>query len=282
LTDVGTFAPRNELIGAIILPTDCPDNSGGSKLALGIPAFSIAFQPIVDIAMQRTVSFEALVRGKERQGAAWVLDQISTDNQAAFDTQCRETAIRLAASLGLKCQINVNCLPSSLVDIGSAIERTRAVAATSGLKLSAIVLEITEHEIIADRSKFAQAIHEFRRAGVKIAIDDFGAGYSGLNLLAELQPDVLKLDMYLIRDIQEHGPRQAIVRGILHTCGDLGIDVIAEGVETIEEFRWCAGAGITLFQGYLFAKPAFESLPIASIPTLQRLDRHQPRRKPAA
>jgi EAL domain-containing protein (putative c-di-GMP-specific phosphodiesterase class I) len=102
--------------------------------------------------------------------------------------------------------------------------------------------------------------------GIKLAIDDFGAGYSGLNLLAEFQPDQVKIDMNLVRGIEKHGPRQAIVRGIAQVCVDLGIDVIAEGVETLQEFRWFEDQGIRLFQGYLFAKPAFEQFPAAFYP----------------
>ena len=96
---------------------------------------------------------------------------------------------------------------------------------------------------------------------MRVAIDDFGAGHSGLNLLAEFQPDLLKLDMNLVRDIHTHGPRQAIVRGILQTCGDLAIDVIAEGVETEPEFAWFEAHDVELFQGYFFAKSGFECLP---------------------
>ena len=98
------------------------------------------------------------------------------------------------------------------------------------------------------------------------AIDDFGAGYSGLNLLADFQPESIKIDMSLIRGINVHGPRQAIVRGIIRTCSDLGIDIVAEGIESEHEWRWCAAEGIQFFQGYFFAKPGFEFLPLAFYP----------------
>lgn len=95
--------------------------------------------------------------------------------------------------------------------------------------------------------------------GLKVAIDDFGAGYSGPNLLANFQPDQIKLDLTLVRGIESHGPRQAIVRAVGQACNDLGIDVIAEGVKTVGEYTWLATEGVRLFQGYLFAKPAFEA-----------------------
>jgi len=108
----------------------------------------------------------------------------------------------------------------------------------------------------------------YRGLGLLMAIDDFGAGYSGLNLLADFQPDQIKLDMKLIRGIEWHGPRQAIVRAINQICLDLGIDVIAEGVETELEYAWLASQGIHLFQGYLFAKPGFESFPKVYYPKI--------------
>jgi EAL domain-containing protein (putative c-di-GMP-specific phosphodiesterase class I) len=104
-------------------------------------------------------------------------------------------------------------------------------------------------------------IRECRKQGLRIAIDDFGAGYSGLNLLAEFQPGIIKLDRQLMQAIDGSRPRQAIVRGVLSVCRDLDILPVAEGVETEAEFRTLRAMGIDLFQGYLFARPAFEALP---------------------
>lgn len=92
-------------------------------------------------------------------------------------------------------------------------------------------------------------------------IDDFGAGHSGLNLLAEFQPDIIKIDMALIRDIHLHRPRQAIVAGALAICRDLAITVVAEGIESQDEANYLRDAGVRYMQGYWFAKPAFQALP---------------------
>jgi EAL domain-containing protein (putative c-di-GMP-specific phosphodiesterase class I) len=91
------------------------------------------------------------------------------------------------------------------------------------------------------------------------AIDDFGAGFAGLNLLADFQPDIIKLDMELIRGIDQSRTRQAIVRGTVGICAELGIKVIAEGVETPDECSALQDLGISLLQGYLFSKPLFEA-----------------------
>jgi len=85
-------------------------------------------------------------------------------------------------------------------------------------------------------------------------------------MLADFQPDQIKIDMNLVRGIEGNGPRQAIVRAVVQVCGDLGIDVIAEGVETLAEYDFFVEHGVRLFQGYLFARPEFESLPRPHFP----------------
>ncbi|QDU69417.1 EAL domain-containing protein [Engelhardtia mirabilis] len=231
-----------------------------------LPSISVAFQPIVDIEERRIASYEALVRGPAGEPAAWVFDQISAEDVHRLDDACRDVAIEWAARLGIECQLNLNCLPRNLVSVPSAVEQSLARAEALGLLTSQLVLEVTEGEVIEDQVSFAEAIGRFRKRGISIAIDDFGSGYSGLNLLADFQPDTIKLDQNLLRGIEGRGPRQAIVRAVLSACLDLGIDVIAEGVETLEEFRWCQAAGITQFQGYLLGRPGFECLPEVHYP----------------
>jgi blue light- and temperature-responsive anti-repressor len=234
-----------------------PQPTASSGLA---PAFSYAFQPIVDTVAGEVFSYEALIRGPNNEPASRVLERLPDDLKHQFDQDSRSQAIALAARIGLKCNLNLNFLPRSLELCADAIGSTCKAAADNFLPLKRIVLEVTEVEVIHDHMHFAALLNEYRGMGIKLAIDDFGAGYSGLNLLAEFQPDHVKIDMNLVRGIEKHGPRQAIVRGITQVCEDLGIDVIAEGVETLPEFRWFEDHDIRLFQGYLFAKPAFEKL----------------------
>ncbi|MCB1877418.1 MAG: EAL domain-containing protein [Chromatiales bacterium] len=228
--------------------------------------FSFACQPIVDTVERRVVSFEMLVRGTHGEPAPTVLKAISENDRYIFDNKLRERAIEVAAQLGVKCNLNLNLLPGCLTGCDDALAATIELAKLHGIGPERLVIEVTETEIIEDLSRFSAVINEYRALGVMVAIDDFGSGYSGLNLLADFMPDSIKIDMSLIRDIQASGPRQAIVRGIVRTCGDLGIDVVAEGVETEQEWRWCESEGIQLFQGYFFAKPGFESLPLAFVP----------------
>ncbi|MEZ4268435.1 MAG: EAL domain-containing protein [Myxococcota bacterium] len=234
--------------------------------AANAPAFAYAFQPIVNTVSRSIYSYEALIRGPEGQPAWSVLERVADADLAAFDEESRNSAVAAAARHGVSCYINLNCLPRSLQRPIDAVDGTLAIAAQSGIAPERLILEVTETEMIHDRGQFARTIEAFRRSGVQIAIDDFGAGYSGLNLLVEFQPDIVKLDMNLIRSIERHAPRQAIVRAVMYACVELGIDVIAEGIETIDELRWCERAGISLFQGYLFARPGFDHLPGVDFP----------------
>lgn len=101
----------------------------------------------------------------------------------------------------------------------------------------------------------------YSETGFLTAIDDFGAGYAGLNLLAEYQPHIIKLDRQLIIGIHDNYVKQVIVDAIIGVCSKLGMELLAEGVELEEEYHWLHRAGISLFQGYYFARPGFECLP---------------------
>lgn len=239
-----------------------------SPPAQAFPAFSFAFQPIVDADSKRAASWEALIRGPHGEPAPAVLGQIPPYRLHAFDNWARPHAIASACRLAIDCDINLNFLPQSLCDSAEALRSTLDTAQRLGFAADRIVLEISETESIPNPALFVERISDYRALGIKVSIDDFGAGHSGLNLLADFQPDQVKLDMKLVRGIHAHGPRQAIVRGICQTCFDLAIDIVAEGVETNDEFAWLRAEGIRLFQGYLFSRPAFESAPEVVFPAL--------------
>lgn len=230
------------------------------------PKFSFAFQPIVDTQAREVFSYEALIRGPANEPAYQVLQQVSSAGLFAFDQKVRVAAIDLAMRLQLNCHLNINFLPRSVDSSAQSLLSTLEAANRANLPIERLVLEVLEGEIIHDHTRFTDLINQYRGLSLKVAIDDFGAGYSGLNLLADFQPDQVKLDMKLIRGIEHNGPRQSIVRAIDGICLELGIDVIAEGVETEEEYAWLRNQGIHLFQGYLFAKPAFACFPPVHYP----------------
>ena len=229
--------------------------------------FSFAYQPIVDTRTGAAYSHEALVRGRNNEPAYQVLRRYPGDRMAAFDAACRAKAIETAARIGIQTHLNLNFLPSAAFSDSTGLNSTIEAANLHSFPLDRIIVEATEGEAISDHAKFAKIVNEYRRAGMQFAIDDFGAGYSGLNLLSEFQPDMVKLDMGLVRGIESHGPRQAIVRAIAQVCVDLGIDFVVEGVETVDEFSWFNALGVHLYQGYLFAKPMFEATPPLHIPS---------------
>ncbi|WP_218276125.1 EAL domain-containing protein [Pseudomonas sp. SDI] len=233
--------------------------------ALGFD-FSMAFQPIVDIRDHSLYAYEALVRGLDGSGALTILRQVNDENRYAFDQACRLKAVELAAKLRIPCLLSINFLPNAVYQAATCIRATLAAAQRFDFPTDRIIFEITESEELVDKEHLKGIIHEYQRQKFMTAIDDFGAGYSGLNLLAEFQPDIIKLDMALVRGIDTDPVRQAIVQGILGVCQVLNIEVIAEGIETLGELRQLQHLGIYLFQGYLFARPAFEALPAVTWP----------------
>jgi EAL domain-containing protein (putative c-di-GMP-specific phosphodiesterase class I) len=229
-------------------------------------AYSYAFQPIVDVSTRSIFSYEALIRGSSGESAIEVFARVTDDRLTAFDRESRIVALDTAGRLGIKCHLNLNALPRSVDGDQTDLMTLLAVAKRWQVPSSRLILEVTETEAIVDHAHFARAVGEYHSAGMQVAIDDFGAGFSGLNLLAEFQPDMIKLDMNLLRDIESRSPRQSIVRAIITVCNDLGIDVVAEGVETPDECSWLENEGVRLFQGYLFARPEFECFPVAQFP----------------
>lgn len=223
--------------------------------------FTMAFQPIVHVGERRVFAYEALIRGPRNEAAATVLDEVNRENRYAFDQNCRVKAVELAARLDVPCFVSINFLPNAVYQAATCIRATLEAARRYGFPTGQLIFEITESEELVDKEHLKSIIREYKRQGFKTAIDDFGAGYSGLNLLAEFQPDIIKLDMALVRAVDADAVRQAIVRGILGVCEALGIAVIAEGVETAAELALLRALGVELFQGFLFARPGFEALP---------------------
>ena len=224
--------------------------------------FSHAFQPIVDVDARRIVSYEALLRAPDGRPPHTVFAQVAREGLMEFDQASRLRAVALAARLGLECRLSLNFTPGSvLFENGKHIEETIAAAQTYGIDAARLVLEITEDEVTQDTRAFSRILNPLRRTGIVIAIDDFGAGYAGLNFLSDIHPDMLKLDMALVRDIHRHGGRQSIIRAICSISMDLGIDLLAEGIESEEELAFLRRQDIHLYQGFYFARPGFECLP---------------------
>ena len=221
--------------------------------------FSYAFQPIIDLRKHQIFAHEALVRGPNGESAQSVLAQITESNRYRFDQACRVKAIKSAAQLKMQTMLSINFLPNAIYRPEVCIRTTLEAARTHGFPIDQIMFETVEGEHISDGKWLAEVFREYQRIGFLTAIDDFGAGFAGLNLLAEFQPDLIKLDMGLVRDIDKRKPSQAIARGVTRICEELGIRIIAEGIETVDERKFLQDLGVNLMQGYLFSKPLFEA-----------------------
>jgi EAL domain-containing protein (putative c-di-GMP-specific phosphodiesterase class I) len=227
-------------------------------------AFSMAFQPIVDISRKRIYAYEALVRGPEGQSAGSVLAQVDATNRYAFDQQCRVRAIELAAQLypdSDNINLSINFMPNAVYEPRACIRLTLATAERVGFPLDRIIFEFTEDEKL-DTAHVLNILETYKKIGFKTAIDDFGAGYAGLGLLTKFQPDIVKLDMDLVRGIDSDSVKQTVVKHTLGMLQDLGITPLCEGIESAEEAAMLQDLGVDLIQGYYFAKPAFEALPV--------------------
>jgi EAL domain-containing protein (putative c-di-GMP-specific phosphodiesterase class I) len=227
--------------------------------------FTMAFQPFVEVGVDRVFGYEALVRGLHGESAAEILAKVTDSNRYSFDQACRIKAIHLACELGLVGVLSINFMPNAIYRPETCIRTTLEAAAELGFDQTRLMFEVNEGEQVIDRQHLRNIFAEYKRHGFKTAIDDFGAGYAGLNLLAQFQPDFIKLDMELVRDIDKDRVRQAIVSGIVETCRLLDMRIIAEGIESKAEFEFLRDKGIQLFQGYLFARPAYRALPEVSI-----------------
>jgi EAL domain-containing protein (putative c-di-GMP-specific phosphodiesterase class I) len=232
--------------------------------------FTMAFHPIVDLGRGVVWGYEALVRGTQGQPAGQILSQVDEGRQYKFDQACRVKAIELAGRLFPRTdetRLSINFMPNAVYEPAACIRTSLETARRVGFDTRRIMFEFTENERMVDTKHVARIIAEYKRLGFITAIDDFGAGHAGLNLLADLQTDLIKIDMEIIRGVTDSAARRAIIAGILVMARALDITIIAEGIETEAELATLRDAGIDLFQGFLFAKPALEDLPTVSLRT---------------
>ncbi len=227
---------------------------------LGID-FTMAFQPIVNYHEKTIFGYEALVRGPNEEGADFILSQLTDLNRYKFDQAIRVKALDLAVKLNLQGMLSINFLPNAVYRPETCIRATLEAAAELNFPTNRIMFEVTEGEKVLDHDHLKNIFVEYKKQNFTTAIDDFGAGYAGLNLLADWQPDIIKLDMSLTRNIHNDRVRRALVFGIIAVCKELSIKIIAEGIECKEERDTLYTEGVHLFQGYYFARPGFESLP---------------------
>jgi EAL domain-containing protein (putative c-di-GMP-specific phosphodiesterase class I) len=221
---------------------------------------SSVFQPITQLSRSHVLGYEALVRGPagtSLQSPARLFS-LAGRCELAFelDRACRRQAFAAARELPAGAKLFVNVLPSAMYDPEFQGEGLIGLLADLGLSPERIVLEITEEYAIKNYSLFSEALENLTQMGFSIAVDDVGAGYSGLEKLAHLNPRYQKFDMQLVRNINASFIRREISRALSGFAEKMGSTIIAEGIETEEEKRTIMELGIDYGQGYLLGRPA--------------------------
>ncbi len=228
---------------------------------------SFAFQPIIDPFAQQIVSHEALLRTPDGKSPQAYFAGLTGNALYEADLSSKKVAFAMAGALKLREQtLSVNLLPMTLVKVPGAVSFLLQEIKANGLVPEQVIVEFTESEVISRLDEFTDAIRQLKAAGLSVAIDHFGAGFAGLLLLAQFQPDRIKINRDLIQDVHKSGPRQAIIQAIIKCCSSLEIAVSAVGVERAEEWMWLESAGISQFQGHLFASPCFNGIPAVTWP----------------
>ena len=212
-------------------------------------AFRPVFQPVVDIQSGATIGFEALTRFTDgRRPDHWFADADACGLGPRLELACMQAALLAAEALPAGAWVSVNASPELA---GSPAGLIDAFARSS----RSIVLEVTEHSAVGSYEAFKTALAPMRPR-VRIAIDDAGAGYSGLQQILELEPDIVKLDITLVRSVDSNLARRALVSSMVSFAAATGCTLLAEGIETAAELETLRALGVRLGQGYLLAKPA--------------------------
>lgn len=221
---------------------------------------TMAFQPIFDISTGDVFAQEALVRGKDGRSAGEIFEHVTDQNRYQFDQRCRTTAIEVATAVGLEGALSINFMPNAVYEPRNCIRHTLWTADKCDFDISNLIFEFTETEHVRDTDHLKNIVNAYKQFGFRTAIDDFGAGHSGLSLIVDVVPDLVKVDRHLITGIDGDQTRRTVVSNLVALCGDLGVDLIAEGVETEGELQMLRSLGVNLVQGYHLAKPQFETI----------------------
>jgi len=226
---------------------------------------STVFQPVMDLRHRTVLGYEALSRGPAGSVYQMPLRLFEMSERAdlvfELDRKCRRRALASANTLPKSAKLFVNVYPSAMYDPefqGAALVR---LLEAQGLNPNRVVLEITENAAIENYEVFAEALGELVQLGFSIAVDDVGAGYSGLEKIAHLHPRYLKFDRELIRDIDSSYIRREMTRALKSFADSIDSDIIAEGVERQGELDTLVELGVKYGQGFLLGRPASTFLP---------------------
>lgn len=229
------------------------------------------FQPIIQVADESIFGYECLARGVDKAGqliSPGLLFELARRSDQLFylDRYARENALKSAATKNIQEHVFINFIPTAIYNPELCLRDTMRWARQLDYDLSKIVFEVVETEKIDSMEHLNIILNYYNRQGVKTALDDVGSGYSSLQAFAQLHPDIIKLDHSLMQDIDKTPLKASILTAILTVAHDNGIKVLAEGVETKEEYDCVKKAGVDYVQGYFIAKPHPEPIREIVIP----------------
>jgi EAL domain-containing protein (putative c-di-GMP-specific phosphodiesterase class I) len=237
--------------------------------------FFIMFQPLVSVAERRTVAYECLLRARDNWAVIGAERLLATARLMGLTRQLDHAAWGKAVKLGRDIlhqgySLFINFTPSSIYDRRFGLLETMAICQKHDVQFDRLVFEVTEAERVPDLGRLKDMIREYRAEGAKVALDDLGSGYSSILHLTELQPDYIKLDQELVRGAHNDYVRSVLLKAVTDAAHELGIFVVAEGVETEEDLKFCIAIDADLAQGYFLAQPA-EVPPVVSADALETL-----------
>ncbi|WP_422928976.1 EAL domain-containing protein [Singulisphaera sp. PoT] len=256
LSDIAAIQPLSSLVTRV--------RSAWFFEMLGEGRLTSHFQPIVHAQDPGHVfAYECLLRGVEAGGKLVPpgrLFEAARDAEMLFplDRAARLTAIRCASENGLDrgdSNLFINFNPASIYDPRYCLAATVAAIRETGYRPDRVVFEVVESDEVKDVDHLVRIANYYREAGFKVALDDLGSGYGSLNLLGILKPDFVKLDMHLIRGVDREAYKAGILSKLLEMSQSLGIESVAEGIETEGEYAWVREHGADYVQGFLFGKP---------------------------
>jgi EAL domain-containing protein (putative c-di-GMP-specific phosphodiesterase class I) len=229
--------------------------------------YTSVLQPIVYAAEpHRVFAREALFRGFGKDETVVYPNYLFAVARGCgmlvqLDLAARQAAIERMMLDGITDRLFLNLTPSAIDDPLSSFESTLRMIDEAGLGHDRIVFEVVESEKARDIRRLEELLRHFRDAGFRVALDDVGAGYSSLNLLHQVRPDFVKLDIGLIRGVAEDPYKALIAEKIIEIATTLGVETIAEGIETADELAWVQQHGATYAQGFAIARPSAATMP---------------------
>ena len=230
------------------------------KRLLAEDRLTSVFHPILSLTDPLEIfAYECLMRGKSPDGVigpGQILEAArDADIMFFLDRAARITAIREAAKYGVRANLFINFTPTSIYDPAFCLRTTVAEVEKAGMQHEQVIFEVIESDHIADVGQLRKILDFYRDNGFRVALDDLGAGFSSLNLLHQLKPDFVKLDMALIREVHTDPYKAVIAAKLIETAKALDIQVVAEGVEKAGELDWLRRHGADYVQGFYFTKP---------------------------